>query len=124
MANYTDFLKANDDGTKVRVLTDQAREEPRAEGRGIWNNPHAGEDLVIYIRYTAGLRMPILVYTGEVGLPITRYVKRIQNAGSTRSRLITHNYIAGLAHGSQDTGWMGFNAGGVGLIDDSESDSN
>lgn len=106
------------------MLTDQAREEPRPEGRGIWNNPHAGEDLVIYIRCTVGLHMPILVYTGEVGLPITRYVKKIQNAGSTRSRLITRNYIAGLGHGNQDTSWMGFNAGGMKLIDDSESNSN
>jgi len=76
-----DFLKANDSGDKIRVITDQARVEPRPKGeKGTWVNTHAGKELALYIRYDLGLKLPILIYTGEVGIIITRYIKNFDNA--------------------------------------------
>ena len=77
----------------------------------MWNNPHAGEDLAVHIR-SLGLNIPILVYTGDVGIIITRYVRNINNAGSTRSRSIVLDYIKGLVEGKKYREWREFDAGG------------
>jgi hypothetical protein len=86
--------------------------ESRPEGeKGIWVNTHAGEELALYVRYDLGLNVPILIYTGEAGIIITRYIKNFSNAGSTRSRKIIHEYIEGLVGKNNNMQWAEFDAG-------------
>ena len=108
---HVEFLRNNDYPEKIRVITDQTRTEPRTEGKGIWDNTHAGEELAIYIR-SLGFAMPIIVYTGEVGIIITRYITHISNAGSTCLESIIREYIEGLAGMNNSGRWAQFHAGG------------
>jgi len=108
------ILKAKDDRRKIRVLRDQARMEERNDGPGMWNNLHAGADVVIHIRYKPGLQLPIPIYTGELGLLMTRYVTKLPNTGSTKLRAVPiYKYITGLASSGGDKDWIGYNAGGI-----------
>ena len=98
------MLKANDDGTKIRILSDQARVEDRKD-------PQSSREIISYFRSSAGLvNIPFLVYTGDVGMSMTKYATKKTKMGSTRSREVVRKYIDGLVDGTEDEDWVGFDS--------------
>jgi hypothetical protein len=117
----TAFLHANDTGSRIRVISDNARIEfdpspsppssVSSAGQAQFNFS-AGETIMRYLRGHL-YEVPVLIYCG-VSIPYTQYVEGYATCGSTTSSTVVWNYIRALKDGkTDDMGWKGFNATGV-----------
>lgn len=102
-----DFLRRNDDPSKVRFISDNHRDEPTS---GPYLNISAGENILRYLR---GRRynIPVLIFCGY-SIMQTTYVNDYHLAGSANYAHVPTRYISALAQKrSDDTEWIGFNTG-------------
>jgi hypothetical protein len=125
------FLKANNKGSRIRVISDNARIEfdpstlPAADTAassedheilpvppsGSHYNFSAGESIIRYMRGHLLTRIPILICCGG-SIPYTRYVEEYALCGSTVSMRIAEEYVKALKEGRMDdVGWRGYDAG-------------
>ncbi|KAF9456832.1 hypothetical protein BDZ94DRAFT_1241245 [Collybia nuda] len=103
-----DFLRLNDDPSRIRFISDNHRDEPNS---GPYLNISAGENILRYLR---GRRynFPVLIFCGY-SIMQTTYVNDYHLAGSANSYYVTEQYFTALSQGrSDDTQWVMFNAGG------------
>lgn len=107
-------MRRNDTGDRVRFISDQVRFEMREDGT-TFNNRHAGEEIVVYIR-ALGLNIPIIVFASSSTIPFTDYVKHFHAAGSTCKPSVIWRYIDGLAGKNDSSLWARFNSGNNGLL--------
>ncbi|PPR05533.1 hypothetical protein CVT24_003276 [Panaeolus cyanescens] len=103
------FLRKHDNGRHIRYITDQVRIEPNENG-AYFENWHAGDQIVDFIRKEMKLRAPILVYTNGWSLSVTRYVDGYTNTGSLAGSYgVFRNYVFQLGARKTDTPTLKFN---------------
>jgi len=122
----SDFLRSNDMASRVRVISDNARIEfdpsqtpASSQMTSIQTqvlaqyNFSAGESIVRYLRGHL-YELPVLIYCGQ-SIPYTQYVEGYAMSGSTVRSSVVRKYIKALKDGkTDDEGWRGFNAIGMG----------
>ncbi|KAF9523956.1 hypothetical protein CPB83DRAFT_862010 [Crepidotus variabilis] len=104
-ANFA-FLRDNDEPSRLRFISDNARNEmdPRL---GETLNVAAGESFLRFLRGRF-FNAPVLIYTG-LGVDLTRYVEAYSAAGSTTSARVCMKFISGMVVGKgDDFNWQGF----------------
>ncbi|KAF4610677.1 hypothetical protein D9613_007312 [Agrocybe pediades] len=100
------FLRENDDGSRIRFITDNARME-FTPTKGSFMNFTAGKNFLQYLRGHL-YKAPVLVYTGS-SINYTQYVEQYESAGSTCVAHTCIGYITNLANRrNADTEWRGF----------------
>jgi len=99
------FLKENNSGDKIRVITDFTRYEKT--GNEMHYNNHAGEDIIRHIRGLGLDAIPVLVFSSNVAS--TEFVQEYPPSGSTTWYKVLLDYINGLV-GGKSTSWMKWNA--------------
>jgi len=128
--SHSAFLRANNTGSKVRIISDNFRKEPAEaltsdrpgevpvevfSNSGIIHNFFAGESIVRYLRGNQYSRIPVLVYCGS-SIKHTRYVEGYGLCGSTTAFNIVKKYVKALYDGVvDDTTWRGYDRGWGGL---------
>lgn len=133
-----DFLRANNTGSRVRIISDNCRFELSpssladdssttrsplppsppshpSSSQGLSYNHTAGESLTRFVRSHPSLsRIPILIHCGS-SIGSTRYVERYGLCGSTVDSGVVGGYLDGLKEGLvDDEGWRGFDRGWLG----------
>jgi hypothetical protein len=104
-----DFLRQNDDPSRVRFISDNHRDK---HGSDVYLNFSAGENILRYLRGHQ-YNTPVLIFTGW-SVRITHYVTDYHLAGSTKYSTVCCQYISSLGvGGTDDLGWMTFMAGSM-----------
>jgi len=114
-----DFLRANNTGSRIRVISDNARIEsldpstPTASPPEETYNFSAGESIIRYLRGNFLTEIPILICCGG-SIPYTKYVENYELCGSTCVMSVAEGFVRALKDGRvDDEEWRGWDAGWV-----------
>lgn len=100
------FLKANDKGSHIRIISDNVRLESMASN-GPYLNPFAGQNILRFMRGRL-LAAPVLIYAG-LSIRSTGFVTEFTAASSTSDQRVCQQYISSLAaRVDDDNGRQGF----------------